>query len=239
MKTTWHFVLLFLLPFQLLSKDGYRIGDTLYVWSDNGLKLREEPGLKAWALGVLYACDPVVVSEITENEQAIKMLDVDPESDEKHPYFLKGNWIQVNTLDGRTGYVLDVYLLALPCNNINVPYLYGFGKTRSVLPGMTTSTVYYESDTERRDVVNTLKDVEVINTIGPNWGGFIITLQGWSMEEAIVFLNFFMKIHNSEFSNQIIKNWKNEMLISLDGGYCEVVIKDQNTKIVILGTCSC
>lgn len=239
MKTILRFVVVLLLPFQLLSKDAYSIGDTLYVWSGNGLKLREEPGLKARALGILYACDPLVVSEITGNEQAVKLLDIDTASNEKHPYFLKGKWVKVTTLDGRTGYVMDVYLLALPCNNINVAYIYGFENIRSVLPGMTTSTVYFSSDAERRDVINTVNSVEVINTRGANWGGFTITLQGWTIEEAVVFLNFFMKLNNQESDNRINKNWEKEMVISLDGGYCEVFIKDQNTKIVISGTCHC
>jgi len=233
MKTILHFVILFFLPFQLLSKDGYSIGDTLYVWSDNGLKIREEPGLKARALEVLYACDPVVVSEITENEQAVKMLDVDPELKEKHPYFLKGNWVKVTTLAGRTGYVLDVYLLAVTCHNVQGLSL--VRRLQSILPGLKTDTIHLDLELERVTIKSTLNGMEIINEIGSNWSGITVSLEGWTIEEAFVLFNFIKRIYPE--NSTIRKNWIGELNISRD--ICDILFKDEKIKIVITETCHC
>jgi uncharacterized protein YgiM (DUF1202 family) len=105
--------LLLLFTFNLVAKISpiSGSGDKLNVWLLDGLQLKESAATKSKTIATLpYGSSVTVIKESTPN----KALTVDFKSDAfKAPYKLKGKWIRVN-FNGKTGYVFDGYLSAMP-----------------------------------------------------------------------------------------------------------------------------
>lgn len=98
---------LFLCFSQIIFSQNYQIGDTLNVFAQSGLNLRNEPNLKVYKLHSIPFGTPVIVEGIFMEETIDHRI---------------GNWVLVRTLndnpgyafDDEKGYAFDAYLSDLP-----------------------------------------------------------------------------------------------------------------------------
>lgn len=87
---------------------NYSIGDTLYTYAFNGLKLREQPTLNSKVLHVIEFGQKVQITDVSKNEYD-ERIEIDK---------IKGNWVAINFNEIK-GFVFDGYLSKLPNNPLN------------------------------------------------------------------------------------------------------------------------
>ncbi|MDO8367418.1 MAG: SH3 domain-containing protein [Saprospiraceae bacterium] len=98
----------------------YNEGDTLYVWAQSGLVLRDAPDFKSKKITSLQFGSIVVPNSHKETNGIESSLEVIPsciyEGQNYSGYIIPGNWVQVFA-NGKTGYVFDGYLSKYPPPN--------------------------------------------------------------------------------------------------------------------------
>ncbi|MDN3579455.1 SH3 domain-containing protein [Mucilaginibacter flavus] len=104
-------VLFFLLVFNLVVKAHTAPATKLNVWLLQGVQLKASPSEKSKTIATLpYGTSVNTIKETSPQ----KSFTVDFKSDAfKKPYKLKGQWVKVD-FNGKTGYVFDGFLSALP-----------------------------------------------------------------------------------------------------------------------------
>ena len=97
------------------SIDNYKIGDSLYVWAKDGLKLWEEPNTKSKLIKTIPFGWNIIVEEKTSKTFNVKVkaeISKDYTSDLTQPLILKGKWVKVKCIKtGNIGFLVDQYLL--------------------------------------------------------------------------------------------------------------------------------
>lgn len=92
--------------------DYYQPGDTLWVWAQNGLNIREQPDAQAKILGKI----PFGGQVITTEQQDVALpysIEVIKKQEGGQSLELKGYWAKIK-YKNLTGYVFDAYLSKLP-----------------------------------------------------------------------------------------------------------------------------
>lgn len=98
----------------------YNDGDTLFVWAQSGLILRDAPDLKSKKIAAL-PFGTIVVPKIYKQTDGVEMsIEVISsciyEGQNYYGYKIPGNWVQVSA-NGKTGYVFDGFLSKYPPPN--------------------------------------------------------------------------------------------------------------------------
>ncbi|MFN0214137.1 MAG: SH3 domain-containing protein [Saprospiraceae bacterium] len=105
---------------QIAAIRSYNEGDTLYVWAQSGLVLREAPDLESNKITALQFGTIVVPQNYkVPNGIEISVKAIAPctyEGQNYSGYNIPGNWVQVFA-NGKTGYVFDGYLSIYPPPN--------------------------------------------------------------------------------------------------------------------------
>lgn len=98
----------------------YNEGDTLYVWAQSGLVLRDAPELKSKKITSLQFGTIVVPKTHKETVGIEVFIEVIPtciyEGQNFSGYKIPGNWVQVSA-NGKTGYIFDGFLSKYPPAN--------------------------------------------------------------------------------------------------------------------------
>ena len=232
----WVFILTLIFT-QLIAKgaDNYAVGDTLYVWAESGLNLREAPGAKELKTGGVMFGDFVIVAEKTEipfNVEGITYFDEDDPSRSGDPVILYGNWVKVKTEAGNIGYVIDQYLLPIkPVSRTVV------GRV-SVLPLalLNTDTVFAKEKNEKSGKpnysINQRYDGDVKVRLEYEGSGSLEVYQfyGRSIEEVLVILS--VSDYRPE-KVRVERYWPDELILRF--GSCEYKITkvDEVVRVVL------
>lgn len=98
----------------------YNDGDTLFVWAQSGLILRDAPDLKSKKIAALpfgTIVVPKMHKQTDGNEISIEVISsCIYEGQNYSGYKIPGNWVQVSA-NGKTGYVFDGFLSKYPPPN--------------------------------------------------------------------------------------------------------------------------
>lgn len=229
------FITIFLLVFSLhfiYGADNYKVGDKLYVWANSGLNLRTSPTKNSKLIVTLEPGSQLTVIGITKREFVYKLYT--SSKHEKHPYLLYGNWVKVSTGSGNKGFVFDSFLLDIPIE----PNLDFESYLESISYKVDTSnlknqyTEPYIKGYCKYDITYEIYRTE-------KYGEERISLPNFSLEEGIIFLEFFMNYEESTENNKhfrLMKNWENEIIFS---NYKHVTInhKGNITKISLFVSC--
>lgn len=226
----YYISVLFLFGFtlNLLSIDKYSVGDTLYIWSDNGMNVRESPSLKGRIIDVLSACEEVIVVKKTDSKIAFKSLQ--PAHNEKHPYYIRGHWVKVS-YKGKYGYLFDAYLLPISCKNTsNLRWLHKLPEVFHII-GDTLINKFEQEKTSYEVGAN----INIFIKESGESVGFELHFSDWSIEDVFIFLKFFYKIDGADF---VSKNWKNDLHFTTDESFCRWRITQKEGDISVFGSCS-
>jgi hypothetical protein len=98
----------------------YNEGDTIYVWAQSGLVLRDAPDLQSKKIGSLPFGTMVIPKMHKETDGIETSIEVIPsciyEGQNYSGYKIPGNWVQVSA-NGKIGYVFDGFLSKYPPPN--------------------------------------------------------------------------------------------------------------------------
>lgn len=118
----------------------YFIGDTLYVWADGGLVIRDAPGIKSNRIGEIAYGEQLVVQEgkyyrYEEEELTIIKKSQDDKGHVFLPVKIQGKWVKIK-YKNIEGFVFDGYLSVMPAPgliNNEYPELYEYIQKHFVL----------------------------------------------------------------------------------------------------------
>ena len=220
--------------------DNYQVGDSLYIWAKNGLKLWEEPNIKSELIESIPFGSRIIVDEKTSKSFNVKVnaeISNDYTSDSTQPFILKGNWVKVKCLkSGKIGYLIDQYLLkAKPIlKNPNYQLLL-------IDEEYTLDTIYYNITIPNKEGVyrkirkEYIGGITVTETMTEKGIFKTIQLKNYSIEEAYVLIGSYWIDSNL---SRLIKNWR-EKLIIYDGGMCEYSYSLIENIVTVEIICSC
>lgn len=215
------------------AADDYEKGDSLYVWANSGLQLRTSPNSNSKTIQTLQPGTDLIVIEKTNEDFVYKLYH--SSSFEKHPYLLYGNWVRVRTSRGREGFVFDSFLLKLPLNP-NLDY-------EEYLSSITyrVDTLNANNQCDQPDIKGFCKyDIAYEFFCNEISGGGQIQLPGFTLEEAIIFWEYFLNYEEVNKINSImklIKNWKNTILLSDKMRTDQIKHKANITEISYIWSC--
>ena len=111
LKIAINFLIVLLLAENAIAIDYFEKGDTLWVWANSGLKIREKPNIKSKSLGSIPFKSFVIAKESrnTDYNYSIKVI---KEYAEYPSFSLNGFWSEVE-FNGISGFVFDGYLSSL------------------------------------------------------------------------------------------------------------------------------
>jgi hypothetical protein len=228
---------LFLLNPSANSADDYKVGDTLYVWSKQGLKLRDGANASGRTLmAIPFGARIVVVGKTdhrfnikafgpTPKEQGGKMVD---------PVIFYGSWCKIRTAAGEEGYVIDQYLLSV----IPVPRTYYDSYTLN-LRQLSTDTIssnyspkgWLMSFTRRTRYANQI-EVTMYADEKSNSGEF--RFSGFSIEEALV---IFLSSRDSREHVYVYENKSDYVALGIEN--CILEFRTDGDSVIIQMQCSC
>ncbi len=230
------------MSYQLIQ--GQSIKDSLFVWSSNGLNLREKPDPKSTKIKALKAGECVKYLSISDKTFTEVLID----SNElvMNPFLLKSHWIKViSGID--SGYVLDSYVLP---TNPNLSY----SSFDSLMIYRNNNTIHI--DTIYRQVEEVifgwdfnlfLKDsTQVINHTETGGSTQTYIVPNMTLNEAIIMIKFYQDKHFllNKYSIQypyklgLIKNWKNELIFKINET-CKISLIQNGKYLKIESICAC
>ncbi|MGK2861724.1 MAG: SH3 domain-containing protein [Chitinophagaceae bacterium] len=225
-------------------------GVTLYVWSPNGLNIRSAPNTNAKILGALSFGDSITVIEKTTH--TFTNLFIENHEEEKNPIYLKCNWVSIK-VNERTGFIIDGYLLEIPCPNKNErinPYLDRMADKYKVLSlnasyMLRFGAVNFQSEqivfpcdkgiSWFRDTVSKTEDG--IESEDDYVSEEIKYFKGFSKQEILIFLNVFYGLESKPYSGlyeggmYVRRNWPES--IFLFGGIQEIELSLFPNQVII------
>lgn len=220
--------------------DNYQVGDSLYIWAKNGLKLWEEPNIKSELIESIPFGWRIIVNEKTSEKFNVKVnaeISKDYTSDSTQPFILKGNWVKVKCLkSGKIGYLIDQYLLKAKPILKNPNY-----QSLLIDEEYKLDTIYYNTTIPNNEgaylkVRKEYKEgITVTGTMTEKGNFTTIQLKNYSIEEAYVLTGDYWIDSNLA---KLIKNWK-EKLIIYDGGMCEYYYSLKGNIVTLEIICSC
>jgi len=215
-----------------LADTNYKIGDTLYVWAKSGLKLRSSPNTKSNIIQALVTGTEVKVIEKTNKNFAYKLYEASKY--EKHPFLLYGKWVKIEA-NGNTGYVFDSFLLKIPIKS-------GF-KFENFIATITLSldTLKLNNQCAKPDVKRICKyGIEYKDSCREIYGDMELTFSNWTIEEVVIFWEFFA---NYEYSSRLErgmlleKNWRNIVTLNDNMETCTIMKKSNQIKLYFIWSC--
>jgi hypothetical protein len=230
---------LFLLNLSANSADDYKVGDTLYVWSKQGLKLRDGPGISGGVTSTVEFAERVTVVGLTDlkfNLLLFSPITMGYVWANAEPVVLYGHWTLVINEDGETGYVYDQYLLQFPpfqANNLN---LHGYGLS---LPIDRIDTTYVDT-TQKYDgllltiVIQYTQGITCTMGVGSKSSGASYFFEGFTIEEALVLIRSSL----GQFEHfRVYRNWPDSILAT-DKALCELEVSVVKDGVRINVSCS-
>lgn len=214
------------------AADNYKVGDTLYVWAKSGLKIRASPNIKSNIIQTLVTGTEVKVVEKTEISFAYKLFEAS--KFEKHPFLLHGKWVKIQT-NGITGFVFDSFLLKIP---IKSEY-----ELEDFIASITqsTDTLKINKQCAKPDIIKNCKyGITHKNSCTELYGSMLLTFTNWTIEETVVFWEFFA---NYEYSSRIEegmllqKNWRSIIVLSDNMETCQIMKKNNQIELYLIWSC--
>jgi hypothetical protein len=223
----------------LVASDNYKIGDSLFVWASSGLNVRNGPGTNFNIKSKLVFGSKVQIIKKTNKHFNIKGISkVNPNAYIKNtePVIFKGNWVEIKTESGLTGFVIDQYLINLkPFNKLKIK---SFVLNLDYISYDTTNIRLLEhegglKEYKTKTVYN--KNIVATSTFGGYTGEVVFTFKNYSIEEVLI-------IFSSAFNNYeeyvVDKNWENEIDFS-DYEMCYFTVRKEGSTVIFSYGCSC
>lgn len=225
-----------LLSLNTHASDQYSIGDTLYLWSKRGFKLREEPSLNARVLAVLPPGARVVIQGTSDTPQHITAFhnveEVDPPHSGNAPKILYGNWVLIQSDEGQTGYVIDQYLLDLKPVDYKgyVPYGLRLEMINCDTIGSIDSIYYQivEIHTQYSD------GIDLTVYLNEKGSDAVYFFPGKSIEEVLIIFKYSRAAMDHA---HVSRNWVNELWFRVE--LCEFVFVQTSTGVKVTVGCYC
>jgi len=222
------------------SIDNYYVGDSLYVWAKNGLKLWEKPNTNSKLIESIPFGWKIIVNEKTPETFNVKVnaeISQDYTSDSTQPLILKGNWVKVKCIEtGNIGYLIDQYLLKVKPRLENPNYLMLLIDEKYEL-----DTLYYNDTIPNKDGIykkirRKYKSGIIVTEVVTEKGNFkTYKLKNYSLEEAFILIgNYWLDPNHTK----LIQNWEHELII-YDGGMCQYTYSLKGDVVNLEITCSC
>jgi len=218
----------------LQCADNYELGDILYVWAKSGLNVRVGPGTDNHIIAKIPFGESVLIwgkTDKTYNVVGIDTIGAYRYPDLKiEPVIFKGNWVQIQLLDGQVGYVIDQYLLRYKPKAIDRKFSSGLNleiiSTSPVLP--IGEEAYSKTKTEYEGNITVLTELSKYS-IDSDFSFYKATI-----EEVLVFLSSTTR----DFADvRLSRNWKDEVIFSIST--CHYTITQLNDKVLYNFECSC
>ena len=226
MKKTILLILILITALKLAASDDYEVGQKLFVWAKSGLNIRANAGTGYSIVDRIPFGEKVLVLEKTEFNYNVKAID-----NPTNPLILKGNWVKIESKKGVIGFVIDQYLLSLKphgkplIRTINL----------QILEIDTIQKIKESEYSDGKEHLGTLKKIyergieELEDISGGMWFSNEYIYPDFSIEEVIV---LFSSSWNDFDEFEIIRNWKNELIVS-DGEVCTIKVKVKDQKIKV------
>lgn len=220
----------------LKCADNYEMGDILYVWAKSGLNVRVGPGTDNHVIAKIPFGESILVWGKTDKIYNVMGIDTIGSyrfpNLKVEPIIFKGNWVQIQMLDGQVGYVIDQYLLRYKPRikdisaNMNVELL-------------SADTLYKRPPS--RDGIRGIYRIQrkyayemtELAVIGHSWRNVEYSILNATIEEVLVFLSASL----NDFSKvQLIQIGEEEVVFSM--GICIYSIKQMKEGIAVKYECS-
>ena len=223
----------------LKCADNYELGDILYVWAKSGLNVRVSPWTDSNVIAKLPFGESVLVlgkTDKTYNVMGIDTINIYRVPNLKvEPIIFNGNWVQIQTLDGQVGYVIDQYLLRYKVQSVDGNFASGLN-----LKIISIDTIFRKSILPNGEAMNSKTKVKYEGGITE-----LVELHKYSFESECSFLNatieevlVLLSSHLNNFSGMYpLKNWKEE--IALSAGACSYTIRQHGKMVILNYGCSC
>jgi len=215
----------------------YRIGDQLYVWSLNGLKLRSGASTNSMQVGIINKGEKVtVISKTDLHHDEIIKIEGDPEKPDLHyePFLFKGKWVQVVTSKSDTGYIIDNYLL---------PVVYTHSKHPDNIAlhvKILQSKTLFKKDCDGEELCLKInysmdKNINCLMQQGGVWTSVLYTFPKLTLNEVL--LIFSAAYQN--FKGLYISSFEEGKLELSDESNCRYIFKIYKDKITLEELCTC
>lgn len=235
-KLTFCISLIILSSIYSFGADNYEVGDTLFIWSKNGLNLRSSPGINFKILEVLNFGDELhIESKTNRNHNVIGLSETNEFGKNVDSLVFEGNWVKVKTKTGIEGYVIDQYLLSVKPNEKDKTFLYDINLEVCQVD-TTSNDSKYDVNRLNYTVMKTyVKGIKSFESSGEAWGESIFLIPDYSIEEVLVLLS--ASFH--DYANFKVLRDRKEGLVLTDNELCEFVISKEEGKIRVQIFCAC
>ena len=217
----------------------YITSESLFVWARNGMNVRSGPGTNYQIVDGLQYGDEVQMISRTDVSYNINPFPEIDTSSKKFggelvgPIILYGEWMKIKSPNGKIGYAVSQYLIALkPAKSksmygridLNIQSIDTLYHSWQKLdgPGLQTSIQSNYNDGIKTSEYNEGK-----------WGAVSTNFTGYTMAEVFVM----MEVKGEAMT--IIRNWENEIQLQDDEQMCEISIMKEGDKVTYSISCSC
>ncbi len=222
------------------GSDQYEIGETLYIWAKNGMNLRAGPGTDFKIITKLGFGEELEVKEKTEKTYNVLGISgaekINGVTKKIDPLIFKGHWVQVLTRSGEIGYLIDQYLLSVQPEKIKEPPLYTVNLMLLSVDTIYKSPIIHDGGGLNQAIEWTfLEGIKLTDSSGGYWSETTFVFPDYTVEEALIMLSSSWM----DYKNMVVlKNWKDEILIS-DNEICGIKVKRIGNEVRIVLSCSC
>ncbi len=236
--TLFLIILTFQITYLNAQESRFKEGETLNVWAQSGLNMRDKPDAKATKITTI----PYGAKVIVQPNIGVK---IPFEVEEFKGFIVKGYWLLVKYGDTE-GFVFDGFLSRLPAPESSkmdmaiIPYLNEkIGKVGKPYKIQKCDVPDFKDDT----CVYIQKyrfDIELaVNTAPEVGGGYILKSSNFTFYEAyIIVKTFFFNAEHEVFSFNKKENAIKSKPVNEEGG-CYFDIRQEGKIIVIEGSCGC
>ncbi|MGV3597685.1 MAG: SH3 domain-containing protein [Bacteroidota bacterium] len=240
---------LLLLCLNTFAIKGYNVGDTLTVFSEAGLRLRNGPSKDSASITVIPLGEAVIVKSVPNSIYAHsdRFLDI---------YTIEGFWVEV-VYQSFTGYVFDGYLSSLPAP---VAKMQGFFSVESDYldkhfkkKGKVYNTVLLPPENQPKKPYSNPNDIYLqysqeyengityTSVIGDTGSSSDIVFENYSLAEILLLSKLMLSNIKSSKEHQYIFNkvLGKYSLGDLEGAGCSIEITTQDNLIIWHGYCGC
>ena len=225
----------------LKCADTYEIGDILYVWAKSGLNVRVGPGTDNHVIAKISFGESVLVWGKTDRTYNVMGIDTTNHyrfPDLKvEPIIFKGNWVQIQMLDGRVGYVIDQYLLKYKIRTVLSNSIFEMNIEIVSVDTLFKSPILHSGDALiykiQREYDGDITELIKINGLGY---GSKFSIPNATMEEVLVLFSSSLYDFDDTITF-LTKNWAEEIVFSVD--ICTYAIKQLEGRITVEYECSC
>ena len=214
--------------------NSYFAGDTLTVWAEGGLFLRDTNSINGHKLGLIpYGHTLKILETKTFRYKEDSILYFNARQDEYgrlyEEYYLKGHWVKV-IYNSKTGYVFDGYL-----SHFSAPKILVYNEQEDLIHYIERvfgliSSHKKESDTKDITIVSKYfhKGISVCYTIfEPKGGKARYVLPEFSLEEIMIFYKNGKGINYENGGYMLRADQGSGQIRTLKLGYCIEIYADE------------